>query len=50
VLGTASNEASLVSRLGEIPSQVEKVMADKAYFGVLTMLSVVTSHYDGIDL
>jgi hypothetical protein len=25
-------------------------MADEAYFGALLVLSVVTSHYDGIDL
>jgi chaperonin GroEL (HSP60 family) len=49
VLRAASSEASLASRLREI-QRVEKAMADEAYFRALIVLSVVTSHYDNINL
>ena len=48
--GAPSSETSLVSRLEGIPSWLEAVVSGGAYLGALSALSVVTSHYDGIDL
>jgi hypothetical protein len=44
MLDISSSGSSLTSHLGEIPSQVERAVADRAYFGAQTVLSVVTSH------
>jgi hypothetical protein len=40
----------LTSWLGEILSRVERAVANGAYFGARIVLSMVISHYDGIDL
>jgi len=40
----------LVSRLEGIPSRLRAVVSEGAYLGALSALSVVTSHYDGLDL
>ena len=48
-LGAPSGETSLVSRLEGIPSHLQAVVSEGAYLGALLALSVVTSHYDGID-
>ena len=49
-LGAPSGETSLVSRLEGIPSRLRAVVSEGAYLGALSALSVVTSHYDGLDL
>jgi hypothetical protein len=40
----------LTTWLGEIPGRVERWVDEGAFFGLRTMLSVVISHYDSIDL
>jgi hypothetical protein len=49
MLDAAPSRLSLASRLEEVSSRMEKAMAEGAYFGALTVLSVVTSLYDNID-
>jgi hypothetical protein len=50
VLGAPSNRALLISRFGGISGQLERAVADGSFFEVQTVLSVVISHYVGIDL
>jgi hypothetical protein len=50
VLGAPLNRARLISRFGGISGQLERAVADGSFFEVQTMLSVVISHYDGINL
>jgi hypothetical protein len=49
-LGTPSDKSPMVPLLREVSRQLEEAVAEGVYFGALTVLSVVTSHYDGIDL
>jgi hypothetical protein len=50
VLGASSSETSLASWLEENLSRLERVVADGAYLEAIVVLSVVTSHYNGINL
>jgi hypothetical protein len=50
VLSVALSGMTLTSWIGEIPSRVERHVDSEAYFGARTMMSVVTCHYDGLDL
>jgi hypothetical protein len=50
VLGTPSDKTPVVSLLREVSGQLEEAVVEGVYFGALTMLSLVTSHYDRIDL
>jgi hypothetical protein len=49
-LGTPSDKTPVVSLLREVSGQLEEAVVEGVYFGALTVLSLVTSHYDGIDL
>jgi hypothetical protein len=50
VLDTPSNRAPLITQVGEISGRLERVVPYVAFFGAQTVLSVVISYYDGIDL
>jgi hypothetical protein len=40
----------LITQVGEISGRLERVVPYVAFFGAQTVLSVVISYYDGIDL